>query len=341
MHKISLSKDEEIILKNYFKTTPLILVRLRSQALLMRNKGVKIITIASVLDRTPRSVRRWISDFQIHRLGSIFTGHTGNINASKLTKTQRFEIKHILSQPPSDFGLPKGFWDVPQLKTYIWTHFGVVYESIRSYHFLLEFGNLSFKLPDKFDFKRNEKLIADRLEEIYKEVIPLLEDPSWEVFTSDETRILLTAITRRAWIKKGEKTVIKVKRTDDFQNYIGFLNQRTFRCHVFEIAWGKQEEIVKATTKFLKLYPDKKICIIWDNATCHKGILMRQALSKGQPLERIHLISFPPHAPDKNPIEHVWRLAKDKLSNIQRTDFKKVRNKFMKLTNNQIFNYQM
>lgn len=341
MYKVDLSNSEGVILKSYFKTTSLILIRLKSQALLMRDKGIKITTIASVLDRTPRSVGRWIKDWKKERLGSIFTGHMRNINASKLTKAQRLEIKHVLSQPPSDFGLPKEFWDVPQLKHYLWTHFGVVYESIRSYHFLLEFGNLSFKLPDKFDFKRNEKQITDRLEEIYKKVIPLLGDPSWEVFCSDETRILLTAITRRAWIKKGEKTVIKTKRTDDFQNYIGFLNQRTFKCHIFEIAWGKQEEIIKTTTEFLRLYPDKKICIVWDNATCHKGILMRQALSKGQPLERLHLISFPPYAPDKNPIEHVWSLAKDKLSNTQRTDFEKVKDKFMKLTNNQIFNYQM
>jgi polyribonucleotide nucleotidyltransferase len=87
--------------------------------------------------------------------------------------------------------------------------------------------------------RRNEKQIVERMDEIYGEIIQYMEDPGWEVFCSDETRMQLDAITRRAWIKKGEKTVLKVERTDDYQNYRGFLNQKTFQCHVFEIAWGR------------------------------------------------------------------------------------------------------
>src|SRR5260221_1817116 len=135
-----------------------------------------------------------------------------------------------------------------------------------------------------------------------------MENPTWEVFCSDETRIQLEAITRRAWIKKGEKTVLKIQRSDDYQNYLGFLNQKSFQYHVFEIAWGNLVEVIKATGEFIKLYQNKKICIIWDNATCHKGILMRQALSKGGSLERVHLINLPPYAPDYNPIEHVCQV---------------------------------
>lgn len=341
MLDLALSPEEKELLKNYFKTTPLITIRLKSQALLLRNKLMKVVDIEDVLGRDKRTIERWIKDFKDRRMASIFTGHKDNENASKLTRDQKREIRKVLSQKPSRFGLPKEFWDVPQLKEYIWTHFAVVYESTRSYHFLLEFGNLSFKYPDKFDVRRNDYQIADRMEEIYKEVVIYLEDPSWEIFCSDEVRILLTAITRRAWIKKGEKTVVKTQRTKDYQNYLGFLNQRTFRCHVFEIAWGNQEEVIKATSKFLKLYPNKKICIIWDNARCHKGKIMCVALSKGGSLKRVHLIALPPYAPDYNPIEHVWETTKDKLSNKQEKTFEETKQKFMQLTNNQFFPYQI
>lgn len=297
--------------------------------------------IAAVLDRNERTVRRWLKHFETNRLASIFSGHKDNENASKLTRSQKEEIKRILKNPPSWRGLPKEFWDVPHLRTYIFARFNIVYESDRSYHFLLEFGNLSFKYPDKFDVRRNEIQIANRMDEIYGKIIPLMEDPAWEVFCSDETRMQLAAITRKAWIKKGEKTVIKVERTDDYQNYLGFLNQRTFKCHVFEIAWGRAPEIIRATTEFLKLYPNKKICIIWDNATHHKGILFRQALSKGGPLERVHLIALPPYAPDQNPVEQIWNTTKKKLSNNQDKDFEETKRKFMTLTNNQIFPYQI
>ena len=341
MIRLELSKEEIDILHCYAKSSPIGLIREKAHAILLHSQGVLIKNIAFASNVERRSASRWIKDFSERRLSSLFSGLVGNQNAAKLTRHQKLEIKKILQQKPSDYGLPKEFWDVPQLKKYIYARFGAVYESERSYHFLLEFGNLNFKYPDKFNVKRNEIQIADRMEIIYGEIIPYLEDPDWEVFVSDETRMVLEAITKRAWLRKGEKTVVKVTRSDDYQNYLGFLNQKTFKCHVFEIAWGRSEEIIRGTAEFLKLYPGKKICIIWDNATCHKGKLLRKELSKGGQLERVHLIALPPYAPDYNPIEHVWNTTKAQLANQQDHTFEETKHKFMTLTNNQIFPYQI
>ncbi len=341
MIRISLSDDEVELLQSYAKTSPIGLLREKSAAILFRSRGVLIKDIAFSLNVGYRTVERWIKDFSERRMGSIFNGLIGNEHASKLTRGQKEEIRNVLKQPPSVYGLSKKFWDVPQLRKYVYARFGEVYESDRSYHFLLEFGNLSFKVPDKFNIKRDEIKIAARMEEIYGEIIPLLEDPDWEVFCSDETRMQLEAITRKAWIKRGEKTVLRVERSDDYQNYLGFLNQRTFKCHILEIAWGRAEEIIRATGEFIKLYPNKKICIIWDNATCHKGILFKQALSYGGLLERVHLVALPPYAPDCNPIEHVWNTTKDDLSNDQSENFEITKRKFMQRVNGKFFNYQI
>ena len=341
MVKIILSAEEKIILQKYFNTSGVQLIRLKAQAVNMQANGIRLKDISVGIFRSERTVRRWINNFLRRRMASVFSGLIGNEYAAKLTRKQKEEIRNVLKQKPSEYGLPKEFWDVPQLKQYVFARFGNVYESDRSYHFLLEFGNLSFKQPDKFNVKRDEYKTAKRMEEIYEEILPLFEDENWEIFCSDETRIVLEAIRRRAWLKKGEKTVIKVERSDDYQNYIGFLNQKSFKCHLFEIAWGNQEEIIKATNEFIKFYPDKKICIIWDNAKCHKGRLMREALFKGGSLEKIHLIALPPYAPDCNPIEHVWETGKAKLSNKQFKEFSETKQKFIKLTDNNYFPYQI
>lgn len=341
MIRISLSNEEVGLLQSYTKTSPIGLLREKSAAILFRSRGVLIKDIAFSLNVSYRTVERWTKDFYERRMASIFNGLIGNEHAAKLTREQKEEIQKVLKEKPSAYGLSKEFWDVPQLKKYVYARFGEVYESERSYHFLLEFGNLSFKYPDKFNVKRDEIKIANRMEEIYGEIIPLMEDPEWEVFCSDETRMQLEAITRKAWLKKGEKTVIKVERSDDYQNYLGFLNQRTFKCHVMEIAWGRAEEIIKATGEFIKLYPNKKICIIWDNATCHKGVLFKQALSYGGLLERVHLIALPPYAPDCNPIEHVWNTTKDDLSNDQSENFEITKRNFMQRVNGKCFHYQI
>lgn len=341
MIKIVLPSDEVSLLRNYRKTSSINLIRNKSDAILLRSRNVPITTISFTLNVGYRTVQRWIKDYDNRRMASIFSGLVGNEHAAKLTHVQKTEIAKALKKEPSIYGLSKEFWDVPQLKEYVYARFGQVYESDRSYHFLLEFGNLSFKYPDKFNVKRDEVKIAKRMEEIYGNILPYMEDPNWEVFCSDEVRMQLEAITRKAWLKKGEKTVLKVERSDEYQNYLGFLNQRTFKCHIFEIAWGRQEEIIRATSGFLKLYPNKKICIIWDNATCHKGKLMQKALTKGSLLERVHLIALPPYAPDCNPIEHVWETTKGDLSNDQSKTFEETKKKFMYRVNGNFFQYQI
>jgi transposase len=341
MIEIEISNEEIKLLQDYRKTSQIRLIRDKAQTILLRSRNILIKDIAFSLNTSYRTVERWIKDFSQRRMASVFSRRLGNEYAAKLTKEQKEEIKKVLAQKPSVYGLPKEFWDVPQLKQYVYARFGAVYETDRSYHFLLDFGNLSFKVPDTFNVRRDEQKIAVRMEQIYAEILPFMEDPQWEVFCSDETRIQLEAITRKAWIKKGEKTVLKVERTDDYQNYLGFLNQKTFKLHVQEIAWGRLTEIIRATGEFIKLYPNKKICIIWDNATCHKGILMREALAKGGLLARVHLVTLPPYAPDHNPIEHVWNTVKNKLSNTQDKTFEETKQKFMQLTNNQFFPYQI
>lgn len=341
MIRISLSIEEVNLLQAYCRTSPLKLIRAKSQAVLLRSRQVRIRDIAFSSGAGYRTVERWIKDFSQRRLASIFSGHADNENASKLTRKQKEEIREVLQQPPSLCGLPKEFWDVPQLKEYIEARFGVVYESNRSYHFLLRFSNLSFKYPDTFAYQRDEDFINKRMREIRKEIKPLMEDNNWEVFVADEVRIILEALTRRAWLKKGTRTVIKVNRKREYQNYFGALNQKTFRCHVFPINWQNQDEIIKALEKLLIEYPDKKICLIWDNVAFHKGKKIREALRKGGKLERLHLINLPPYAPDMNPIEHIWNTVKGQLANIQFDNFKITKAKFMEKINGQKFAYQI
>ena len=341
MIRIKLVEDEKHLLGEYFKTSPLKLVRLKAQAVLMRDKGLNHKDTAELLFRNPRTIQRWLKDFSERRIASIFSGHENNENASKLTREQKQEIAETLKKPPSDQSLPKEFWDVPSIKTYIRVEFGTIYESRQSYYFLLKFSNLSFKLPDKFDFRRNEELIKQRMVEIRSEIKDYLNNKQWEVLTADETRIQLEAITKRAWLRKGEKTVVKVQRSNEYQNYIGLLNQKSFKCHLYELEWQKQEEIIKALEKFLKNYPGKRICIIWDNAKFHKGKLIRSTLKKGELMERVHLINFPPYAPDQNPTEHVWKETKQKISNLQFSSFDKTKGAFRKAIMGRKFHYQM
>lgn len=305
----------------------------------MAGNGVAVSAISDVFDRSQYTIRQWLKDWYLHRLASIFTGHEDNVNASKLTPEQKAEIQQALQSPPSDFGLPKEFWDVPQLKQYVEASFGIVYDSDKSYHLLLRFSNLSFKYADTFDRKRDEAFIAERMKAIQTELAPLMKDDDWEVFAADEVRMDQEAIIRKAWLTRGERTIVKVNRKKESQSYIGFLNQKTFRCELFEMPWQKSSEVLKAYEAFLQAHSNKKIAIVWDNAPFHKSLEIREQLKKGGLLERVHLIAMPPYAPDHNPIEHVWNTAKQAVSNIQHESFAETKQAFADFVASRLFRY--
>jgi transposase len=337
--KTKITDEERSILVAFNRDSPVLLIRLKAQAIMSSDQGLSNKSIAMNVGKGIRAIERWLSDWHKQRMVSIFSGHTDNHNAGKLTKTQLAQIKEVLAQPPSEYGIPKEMWDVPILKDYISATFGIVYASPESYYFILRFSGLSFKYPDTFDRKRNEQLIAERMLTIAADLAPLLSDDAWEVFAVDEVRMDQEAVIRKCWLRKGQRTIVKVDRKKQSQSYIGFLNQKNFKCHLYEMPWQNSDEVLKATKQFLDVYPDKKICIVWDNAAFHKSKTIRDQLSKDGIMERVHLIAMPPYAPDNNPIEHVWNTAKHAVANIQQDTFEATKQAFSAFVASRPFRY--
>lgn len=310
-----ITETEDLLLRDHYKQSQCALIRERAHAIILSSQKRQVSDIALILMRCEDTIRQWLHDFQQRRISSIFAQYQGNTNASKLTKEQRQEIQQVLQQPPSTKGLPKAFWDVPSLKHYLQAEFGIVYESDRSYHYLLRFSGLSFKLPQAFDQRRDKEQINQRLPEIHREIKSYLSDHSWEVFTADESRITWEAEVRRAWLKKNTKTVVKVHRDNQYQNFFGAFNLKSNTAHTFRLQWQNQQTMIDALKDLTKHYPHKRICIIWDNARWHKGKQLRKELQRGESLQHIHLINFPPYAPDVNPQERIWKYAKERISN--------------------------
>lgn len=336
-----LTNEEKQILKRHYKKSSCNLIRERAHALLLANQNRTVSDIALIIIRNEDTVRQWLNDFNQRGISTIFHKYEGNTNASKLTIEQREEIKEVLKKPPSDRGLSKQFWDVPSLKKYINGTFGIVYESDRSYHYLLKFSGFSFKLPTPFDIKRNQEQINRKLKEIHQELPRYLNNDNWEVFTADECKIVWEAEIRRAWIRRGEKTIIRVHRNNEYQNYFGALNLKNKKEKLIRLNWQNTDEIIKALEELSKEYPNKRICIIWDNARWHRSKKLRKQLSKEASLSHIHLINFPPYAPDVNPQEYVWNFGKDMLANHSLDSFEETKQLFESSIQGKMFDYKM
>ncbi len=135
MLKTNITDDERAILVSFNRKSPILLVRLKAQAVLSSDQSLSSNSIALVTGKGIRAIERWLSNWDKQRMASIFSGHASNSNAAKLTREQQAQIKEVLSQPPSDYGIPKALWDVPTLKVYVSAQFNVIYESDESYTF--------------------------------------------------------------------------------------------------------------------------------------------------------------------------------------------------------------
>ncbi len=328
-------------MKDWHRDGTSALIRDRAHAAWLSHKGKTVPEIATILYRKPATVRRWLRDWNKQRFASLFTAYSGNNNAGKLTPEQKQQVTQVLSQPPSAYGIPKEFWQVKDLRRWIDARFKIVYRSDRSYHFLFRLSRFSWHLPDRFDVNRNEELVEKRVKEIRQEIKPLLASPDWIVLAADETRLVWETESRRAWLKTNQKTVIKVHRDHQYQSFLGGLNLKTGNYHLYSLAWQEQGEVVKALGKLKRYYPGKRICLVWDNAPWHRGELIRRKLKKHHSLANFHLIQFPPYAPDANPVEHVWKYAKDRVVHRPATGFKQKLNHFKLSVIHRKFRYQI
>jgi transposase len=311
---IILKKKERVLLEEHYRTCQTRLIRSRAHAIILNNKGYNAQEIADILLYDEKVVRGWIKQFETERISSIFPKYEGNTNASKLTKEQLDEIQKTLEKPPATDGLPSVFWSVKRLKEYISAQYGVVYESKRSYHHLLFLSRYSFRLTEGFDQRRDDILVKKRMSQIRRKIKDFKEK-DYLIFAADECSLSWETECRRAWIKKGEKTRIKMNRQKIRQNYFGALNLFSHQHELIRLDWQNTETMIGALRELTKRYPDQKLCIIWDNARWHRSKDLRKLLGKGNEFGHIHFLWLPPYAPDKNPQEHVWRVGKEAVGN--------------------------
>lgn len=340
IENIILVKEEDTLLEEHYKKCETLLIRSRAHAILLSSDGHHIPAIARILRSDEQTVRTWIEAFHDERFGSIFPKYTANTNAAKLTIRQRTEIQETLRSPPSGVGLPGSFWSVKTMKSYLSAHYGVVYDSDRSYHHLFAVNQFSFKLPEGFDRRRDDIFVATRMKEAKQEIKQLQTD-GYIPFAADECSLAWETTFRKAWLTKGEKTIIRMNREKKRRHYFGALNLLSHQHELIQLDWQNAENIIHALRELTKRYPEQKISILWDNARWHRAKKIRELLGDGHEFSHIRFVWMPPYAPDENPEEHVWKVGKEATANQCTSTFDEMASIFESAIQGKKFAYQI
>lgn len=135
---------------------------------------------------------------------------------------------------------------------------------------------------------------------------------------ADECHLLWGDVCGYGWGKSSERLVAPVSNAKARQSYFGALNGKTGEL-VLQTA-DKADSV--ATVAFLEhlqaYYLNKRLWVVWDNASYHTSQLVKDYLQKvngTRPESQwpLTLIGLATNAPEQNPIEDVWLDGKTQL----------------------------
>ena len=141
----------------------------------------------------------------------------------------------------------------------------------------------------------------------------------------DECHLRSGDVCGYVWGQTNSRIEIPIKNEKDRQTYFGALDYQTKEFTVEAYPAGNGESTVKFVKNLQYKYPNKKIVLIWDEASYHRFIVGAPTIGEFQEylgevnrsslpesLE-ITCILFAPNAPQQNPVEDVWLQAKNFL----------------------------
>jgi transposase len=115
-------------------------------------------------------------------------------------------------------------------------------------------------------------------------------------------------------------TAIEVPMTHERerQTYSGAINLLTKTVHLQERPVGEGASTVAYLQWCQTLSPDKKLLLLWDGASYHRGQEMQSFLAQenaglAEAEWKITCVLFAPNAPEQNPIEDLWWKGKTYL----------------------------
>jgi hypothetical protein len=132
----------------------------------------------------------------------------------------------------------------------------------------------------------------------------------------DESGFMLIPSVRRTWAPTGQTPLLRHWQRHDRLSVISGLSvsprrQRLglyFQMHAANLHAAEVCHFLRSLLRHLR----GPVIVLWDGGTIHRGPLVR-ALCGDFP--RLHLERFPAYAPELNPDEGVWTLAKSRLAN--------------------------
>jgi transposase len=130
------------------------------------------------------------------------------------------------------------------------------------------------------------------------------------VLAEDETDVLLFPPLRAGWAPLGRQVQVSITGRNARRVIFGTINLRTGHRVLLCREHGRAADFCAFLAELRRRYRDRPLALLLDEDPCHTAKISQHLASRLD----IRLLWLPHRCPELNPMEHLWRFAKQQAS---------------------------
>jgi transposase len=281
-------------------------VAMRAHMVLLSARGYSVTVITEIYNTSQVTVYKWFDRFDAQGpVGLYDLPRAGR--PAKVDAEVKKAMEETLSEPPTSQDYNFTIWTTQLIRKHIEEQLGVELccDTIRRTLHALGFR---WRRP-RWAVQRKDPQAAQRMLTIAKTIWNA--EPGTIFLVEDETKFTTLPPLRRMWMTKGHQVRIPTPAQNDcFYSYATLdLESGQWFDGFFESA--NSDSTISFLETLLDAYPKTPIVLIWDQAKYHVSRKVQKWIDNHH---RLTVLLLPKYAPQLNPVEHIWRVVKQRVA---------------------------
>jgi transposase len=284
----------------------------RNMGYRLLRRGLSKREVAATIGVSWVSADRWLKQLEAKQVRKRDMQRVGR--PRKLSSKQLATLKRILKKGALCYGYPTELWTLKRVAEVIKEEFGVKYNVTHIWRVMRSLG-FSAQVPLLKAIERDENAIREWISVNWPQIVEIAQLQNAAIFFYDEGGVQSQPNVRRTWSQRGRRPEIVMKQSN--RDKLAIISAVTWDGELYFSVHGHDltdEDTVRFLRKLMKEMSGRKFFVLWDSLKIHRSKRVKRFLEKNA--EKVNAWRFPPYAPELNPDEQVWNLAKhDDLAN--------------------------
>jgi transposase len=287
-------------------------VALRAQMVLLSARGYSVPEISTIQGISDVTIYGWLDRFEAEGPAGLYDRPRPG-RPPKIDAEAEQCLMTALEQTPEAYGYPATVWTTPLLRDLLRCRcaLSVCADTVRRAVHALDYR---WRRP-RWAVQHSDPDGAYRLDRLRH----ALETATVGTvcLVQDETKFRTLPPLRRMWMRRGDQVRVPTPKQNHHVFSYGALNLVTGAWHDRLTPKANSEATLTFLNDLLGHYPKQRILLIWDQARYHTSHQVETWLRQHP---RITALLLPKYEPQLNPVEHIWRVVKQRVAaNVTRT----------------------